>query len=132
MKQMHRNFGFDVLMLVDGALSVAQIADSMFQSNERVVELIKWAASKGIVEAPLSDEKVEVVSEPTMGRFVKCPRFVGDLSKIKGSDIEILRFCDGTKTTEGIAEIAGVQNSKVIQIIARNKKHGIKMIGKTV
>ncbi|MHA1924397.1 MAG: hypothetical protein ACXABV_13220 [Candidatus Thorarchaeota archaeon] len=132
MKQMHRNFGFDVLMLVDGAVSVAQIADSMFQSNERVVELLKWAASRGIVEAPLCDEEAEVVSEPTMGRFVKCPKFVGDLSKIKGGDIEILKLCDGTKTTEEIAETAGVQNSKVIQIIARNKKHGVKMIGKTV
>jgi hypothetical protein len=132
MKQAHRNFGFDVLMLVDGAVSVAQIADSMFQSNERVVELIKWAASKGIVEAPLCDEEAMVVSEPTMGRFVKCPKFEGDLSKMKDADLEILRLCDGTKTTEEIAEIVGTQNSQVIQIIARNKKHGIKMIGKTV
>jgi hypothetical protein len=132
MKQAHRNFGFDVLMLVDGAVSVAQIADSMFQPNERVVDLIKWAASKGIVEAPLCDEMTEVDSEATMGRFVKCPKFMGDLSKIKGKDIEILRLCDGKKTTEEIAESAGVQNSQVIQIIARNKKHGIKMIGKTV
>jgi hypothetical protein len=132
MKQTHRNFGFDVLMLVDGAVSVAQIAESMFQSNERVVDFIKWAASKGIVEAPLCDEKAEVDSEPAMGRFVKCPKFVGDFSKIKGGDIEILRLCDGKKTTEEIAASAGVQNSQIIQIIARNKKHGIKMIGKTV
>ncbi|MHA2119027.1 MAG: helix-turn-helix domain-containing protein [Candidatus Thorarchaeota archaeon] len=130
MKQTHRNFGFDVLMLVDGALSVAQIADSMFQPNERVMDLIKWAASKGIVEAPLCNEKAD--SEPTMGRFVKCPKFIGDLSKIKGKDIEILKLCDGKKTTEEIAETAGFQKSQVIQIIARNKKHGIKMIGKTV
>lgn len=132
MKQAHRNFGFDVLMLVDGAVSVAQIADSMFQPNERVVELLKWAASKGIVEAPLCDEEAVVASEPTMGRFVKCPKFEGDLSKMKSGDLEILRLCDGTKTTEEIAEIVGTQNSQVIQIIARNKKHGIKMIGKTV
>ncbi|MHA2069869.1 MAG: hypothetical protein ACXABY_36355 [Candidatus Thorarchaeota archaeon] len=98
MKQAHRNFGFDVLMLVDGTVSVAHIADSMFQP----------------------------------GRFIKCPRFVGDLSKVKGGDIDILRLCDGTKTTEDIAKVAGVQNSKVIQVIARNKKFGIKTIGKTV
>ena len=132
MKQAHRNFGFDVLMLVDGAVSVAEIADSMFQPNERVVELLKWAASKRIIEVPLCDEEAMVVSEATMGRFVKCPKFVGDLSKIKGADIEIVRLCDGTKTTEEIAEAAGIQNAKVIQIIARNKKFGIKMIGKTV
>jgi DNA-binding transcriptional regulator LsrR (DeoR family) len=119
-------------MLVDGAVSVSQIADSMFQSNERVVDLLKWAASKGIVKAPLCDEVTEAVTESKMGRFVKCPKFMGDLSKIKGGDIEILRLCDGKKTTEEIAASAGVQNSQVIQIIARNKKHGIKMIGKTV
>nr|KXH72106.1 MAG: hypothetical protein AM324_07840 [Candidatus Thorarchaeota archaeon SMTZ1-83] len=131
MKQMHRNFGFDVLMLVDGSLSVAQVADSMFQPNERVIDLLKWAASKNIVGVPLCEESI-VVSEATMGRFVKCPKFIGDLSKIDGRDVEILRLCDGTKTTEEIAEMAGVQNSKVIQIIARNKKYGIKMIGKTI
>jgi hypothetical protein len=131
MKQMHRNFGFDVLMLVDGSLSVAQVADSMFQPNERVIDLLKWAASKGIVGVPLCEEPV-AVSEVTMGRFVKCPKFIGDLSKIDGRDIEILRICDGTKTTEEIAQTAGVQNSKIIQIIARNKKYGIKMIGKTI
>jgi hypothetical protein len=119
-------------MLVDGVVSVAQIAESMFQSNERVVDFIKWAASRGIVEAPLCDEKDEVVSEPAMGRFVKCPKFTGALSKIKNGDIEILKLCDGKKTTEEIAEAAGVQKSQVIQIIARNKKHGIQMIGKTV
>ncbi|MHA2140980.1 MAG: hypothetical protein ACXADC_17230 [Candidatus Thorarchaeota archaeon] len=131
MKQAHRNFGFDVLMLVDGTVSVAHIADSMFQPNERVVDLIKWAASKGIVDVPLSEE-TEVVSEDAIGRFVNCPKFVGDLSKIKGGDIDIMRLCDGTKTTEEIAKATGVQNSKVIQVIARNKKFGIKMIGKTV
>ncbi len=131
MKQTHRNFGFDVLMLVDGTVSVAQIADSMFQSNERVVAFIKWAASQGIVEVPLGQE-IKVASEVAMGRFVKCPRFVGDLSKVKGGDLEIMNLCDGTKTTEEIAAAAGVQNSKVIQIIARNKKFGVKMIGKTM
>jgi hypothetical protein len=132
MKQTHRNFGFDVLMLVDGVVSVVEIADSMFQPNERVIDLLKWAASKRIVEAPLCDEEDVVASEAKMGRFVKCPKFVGDMSKIKGGDIEIVRLCDGTKTTEEIAEAAGIQNAKVIQIIARNKKFGIKMIGKTV
>jgi hypothetical protein len=131
MKQAHRNFGFDVLMLVDGTVSVAHIADSMFQPNERVVDLLKWAASKGIVDVPVAEE-IEVVSEDAIGRFIKCPRFVGDLSKVKGGDIDILRLCDGTKTTEDIAKVAGVQNSKVIQVIARNKKFGIKTIGKTV
>jgi hypothetical protein len=132
MKQVHGNFGFDVLMLVDGSVTVAEIADSMFQPNERVIELIKWAASKEIVEAPLCDEEIVAVSEDTMGRFVKCPKFTGDLSKIKGEDIEILRLCDGNRTTEEIAELLGIQNSKVIQVMARNKKFGIKMIGKTI
>ncbi|MFW9912563.1 MAG: hypothetical protein ACFFEU_08825 [Candidatus Thorarchaeota archaeon] len=132
MKQAHGNFGFDVLMLVDSTVTVAEIADSMFQPNERVTELIKWAASKGIVEAPLCDEGTVAISEDTMGRFVKCPKFLGDLSKIQNGDIEILRLCDGSRTTEEIAEILGIQNSNVIQTIAGNKKFGIKMIGKTV
>jgi hypothetical protein len=132
MKQAHGNFGFDVLMLVDNTVTVAEIADSMFQPNERVTELIKWAASKGIVEAPLCDEGTVAISEDTMGRFVKCPKFLGDLSKIQNGDIEILRLCDGSRTTEEIAGILGIQNSNVIQTIAGNKKFGIKMIGKTV
>ncbi|MFX0055224.1 MAG: hypothetical protein ACFFAX_09995 [Promethearchaeota archaeon] len=132
MKQVHGNFGFDVLMLVDGTVTVAGIADSMFQPNERVAELIKWAASKGMVEAPLCDEETVAVSEDTMGRFVKCPKFIGDLSKAKDEDLEILRLCDGSRTTDEIAEILGIENAKVIQTIARNKKFGINMIGKTV
>ncbi|MFW9803534.1 MAG: hypothetical protein ACFFFC_12815 [Candidatus Thorarchaeota archaeon] len=132
MKQVHGNFGFDVLMLVDGSATVAGIADSMFQPNERVAELIKWAASKGMVEAPLCDEETVAVSEDTMGRFVKCPKFIGDLSKAKGEDLEILRLCDGSRTTEEIAELLGIQNAEVIQTIARNKKFGINMIGKTI
>ncbi|MFW9846487.1 MAG: hypothetical protein ACFFD6_07055 [Candidatus Thorarchaeota archaeon] len=133
MKKNYRNFGFDVLMLVDGNVSVAQIADSMFQPNERVIDLLRWAASKGIVEVPVSEEEVsEGEPEAALGRFVKCPKFVGDLSKVKGNDRDLLKLCDGTRTTEEIAEQTGNPHSKVIQVIARNKKFGIKMIGKTV
>lgn len=133
MKKAHRNFGFDVLMLVDGSVSVAHIADSMFQPNERVIDLLRWAASKGIVDVPISAEKVsEDESEVALGRFVKCPKFAGDLSKVKSNDTEILKLCDGTRTTEEIAEQTGVPHSRVIQVIARNKKFGIKMIGKTL
>ncbi|MFX1262051.1 MAG: hypothetical protein ACFFAZ_08195 [Promethearchaeota archaeon] len=132
MKQAHGNFGFDVLMLVDSTVTIAEIADSMFQPNERVAELIKWAASKGIVEAPLCTEGTVAASEDTIGRFVKCPKFLGSLSKIQDGDVEILRLCDGSRTTEEIAEKLGIQHTNVIQSIARNKKFGIKMIGKTI
>ncbi|MFW9799315.1 MAG: hypothetical protein ACFFD9_02685 [Candidatus Thorarchaeota archaeon] len=131
MRETHRNFGFDVLMLVDGTMSVSQIADSMFQSNERVIELLKWAASKWIVDVPEAKEEVPT-SESTIGKLVKCPRFEGDLSKVKSGEVEVLRLCNGTRTTEEIAELARIPHHKVVETIARNKKHGIKMIGKTV
>ncbi|MFQ5831792.1 MAG: hypothetical protein ACE5H4_03730 [Candidatus Thorarchaeota archaeon] len=131
MRETHRHFGFDVLMLVDGIMSASQIADSMFQSNERVIELLKWAASKWIVDVPEAEEEVPV-AESIMGKLVKYPRFEGDLSKVKNGDIEILRLCNGTRTTEEIAELTRIPHPKVVETIARNKKHGIKMIGKTV
>jgi hypothetical protein len=130
MKELHKNFGFDVLMLVDGCNSVAQISDSMFQSNERVIELLMWAASKWIVDIPEAKEE-EAVPEVVMGKLVKCPRFEGDLSKMKGDDLEVLRLCNGTRTTQEIAESTGMPHPKVVEIIVRNKKHGMKMIGKT-
>jgi len=130
MKEVHRNFGFDVLMLVDGCNSVAQISDSMFQSNERVIEVLMWAASKWIVDIPETKEET-VAPEVVMGKLVKCPRFEGDLSKMKNDDLEVLRLCNGTRTTQEIAELTGIPHPKVVEVIVRNKKHGMKMIGKT-
>ncbi len=130
LKELHKNFGFDVLMLVDGCNSVAQISDSMFQSNERVIEVLMWAASKWIVDIPETEE-APVAQEVVMGKLVKCPRFEGDLSKMKNDDLEVLRLCNGTRTTQEIAESTGFPHAKVVEIIIRNKKHGMKMIGKT-
>ncbi len=131
MKKNHRNFGFDVLMLVDGAINVERIADSMFQSNERVAELLMWAASKGIVNVPLETGKVEK-KKATLGRFVKCPKYEGPPSKVKPEDKRIINACDGTQTTNSIAEVLGVTHTKVIQTVALYRKHGLKMIGRTV
>jgi hypothetical protein len=131
MKAKYRNFGFDVLMLLDGSLDVAAIADTMFQPTERVVECLGWAASKGIVEVPEVEETAETASKPgKMGKFVKCPQFDGDESKISASDMEVLRFCDGNRTTDEIAKEAGIASSGVIQILGRHRK-SIKMIGRT-
>ena len=131
MKKKYRNFGFDVLMLVDGTQSVERIADSMFQSNERVAELLMWAASVGIVNVPLETGKVEK-KEVTLGHFVKCPKYEGSPDKVKPEDKRIISACDGTQTTEAIAELLGVKHVKVIQTVALYRKHGLKMIGKTV
>ncbi|TFG12086.1 hypothetical protein EU537_10375 [Candidatus Thorarchaeota archaeon] len=132
MKKTYRNFGFDVLMLVDGNLSISQVADSMFQSTERVIECIKWAASKNIVDVPVIEaEGGEGGRAGTMGQFVKCPKFEGDLSKAKDADKDILRFCDGKRTTEEVAEAAGVQKQMVIKILAKYRKN-VSMIGKTL
>jgi hypothetical protein len=133
MKRAYRNFGFDVLMLVDGNRTVSQIAESMFQPNERVSTLLKWAASKGIVSVPEAKEKVSQEKlSPSMGRFVKCPLFEGDLGKAKSEDLQILKLCDGSKTSEEIAEAAGVPHPRVIQVLAQYRRFGLKMIGKTV
>ena len=131
MKKNHRNFGFDVLMLVDGVQNVERIADSMFQSNERVAELLMWAASKGIVNVPIETGKVKK-TETTLGRFVKCPKYEGSPDKVKPEDRRIIAACDGTQTTDAIADLLGVPNVKVIQTVALYRKHGLKMIGKTV
>ncbi len=131
MKTSYRNFGFDVLMLVNGALSVEQIADSMFQSTDRVIELLKWAAAKSIVDVPAAEKGV-VVDEAKMGRFVKCPKFEGDISKIKGSDISVIELCDGKKTSDEIATALDIPAPKVIQILAKYRKQGMKMIGKSI
>jgi hypothetical protein len=132
MKKTYRNFGFDVLMLVDGNVSISQIADSMFQSTERVIECIKWAASKNIVDVPVIEaEDGKGAGAGTMGQFVKCPKFEGDLSKVKDTEKDILELCDGTRTTEEVAEAAGVQKQLVINVLARYRKN-VSMIGKTV
>ncbi|MFW9810297.1 MAG: hypothetical protein ACFFE6_13045 [Candidatus Thorarchaeota archaeon] len=134
MKELYRNFGFDVLMLVDGNNSVERIADSMFQPNNRVIELLKWSASKGIIEVPKIQEGQDTVTiEPgTMGRYVKCPHYEGDMSKVADSDKSIIRMCDGTRTTEQIAEALKFPLPKVVQTVAKYRKHGLKVIGKTI
>ncbi|MDF1540465.1 MAG: hypothetical protein P1Q69_16335 [Candidatus Thorarchaeota archaeon] len=132
MKTTYRNFGFDVLMLLDGSMDVAGIADTMFQPTERVIELLGWAATRGIVEVPVAEETSSEESTPgKMGHFVKCPKFEGDDSKISASDMEILKLCNGSRTTEEIAKTAGIAYSGVIQVLARHRK-SIKMIGKTI
>ena len=134
MKELYRNFGFDVLMLVDGQISVEKIADSMFQPNNRVIELLKWGASKGIVVVPQTspDEEVAVEAKGTMGRYVKCPRFEGDTDKVANEDQSIIKLCDGNRTTEQIAEALNIPLPKVVQTIAKYRKHGLKVIGKTL
>jgi hypothetical protein len=134
MKNLYRNFGFDVLMLVDGQISVEKIADSMFQPNNRVIDLLKWGASKGIVSVPQisPDEEVAVESKGTMGRYVKCPRFEGDMNKVASGDQNIIRLCDGTRTTEQIAESLDIPLPRVVQTVAKYRKQGLKLIGKTL
>lgn len=132
MKTKYRNFGFDVLMLLDGSMDIAGIADTMFQPTERVIECLAWAASRGIVEVPVAeDTEVDTAKAGKMGRFVKCPKFEGDESKVSASDMEILKLCNGSRTTEEIAKASGVASSTVIQVLARHRK-SVKMIGKTL
>jgi hypothetical protein len=134
MKKLYRNFGFDVLMLVDGTISAEKIADSMFQPNNRVIELLKWGASRGIVTVPLvsAGGEVKVEAKSSMGHYVKCPRFEGDLSKIESEDMNVIRMCDGSRTTEQIADELKLPLPKIVQTIAKYRKYGLKLIGKTI
>lgn len=134
MKNLYRNFGFDVLMLVDGKISVEKIADSMFQPNNRVAELLKWGASKGIITVAQVSEEEQTTTETksTLGRYVKCPRFEGDMNKVESGDQNIIRLCDGTHTTEQIAETLKLPLPRVVQAVAKYRKHGLKLIGKTL
>ena len=136
MKNLYRNFGFDVLMLVDGTNSVTSIADSMFQPTDRVIDLLKWGATRGIIGVPrLEEGSVEAIAASvggSMGRYVKCPMFEGDLSKVSGDDLTIIRLCDGKKTQEQIAEATGLPIAKVVQTLAMYRKSGLKMIGRTI
>jgi hypothetical protein len=139
MKDNYRNFAFDVLMLIDGTLSLTAIADSMFQPTERISEMLKWAASKKIIDLPVSKEKVTTTeagveaddSAPSStGRFVKCPQFTGDITKTKGEDREVLQHCNGKNTTSDVAEASGLSSPKVMAVLGRFRKE-IKMIGKS-
>ncbi len=134
MKNTYRNFGFDVLMLVNGTMTVGQIAESMFQPTERVIQLLKWAASKKIIDVPVIEEAPAVgkAAESIIGRFVKVAVFEGDIAKIRPEDRPIVELCDGTRTTEEIAKAAGVPETKVVQILALYRKYGLKLVGKTV
>lgn len=134
MKKLYRNFGFDVLMLVDGTISVEKIADSMFQPNNRVIELLKWGASRGIIEVPLisAGDEVKAEARGSMGHYIKCPRFEGDMGKVASEDMSIIRICDGSRTTEQIAEELKLPLPKIVQTIAKYRKYGLKLIGKTI
>ncbi|MHA1290161.1 MAG: hypothetical protein ACTSPB_22500, partial [Candidatus Thorarchaeota archaeon] len=136
MKTLYRNFGFDVLMLVNGTNSVENIADSMFQPTDRVIDLLKWSATRGIIEVPRivegSEEAAATTAGGSMGKYVKCPKFEGDLSKVSGDDMAIIRLCDGKQTQEQIAEATSLPVSKVIQTLAKYRKSGLKMIGRTI
>jgi hypothetical protein len=136
MKSLYRNFGFDVLMLVDGNNSVESIADSMFQSTDRVIDLLKWGATRGIIGVPRIEEEAKDTSQgrksASLGRYVKCPMFEGDLSKVSGDDIQIIRLCDGKLTPEQIAEKINQPVPKIVQTLAKYRKVGLKMIGRTI
>jgi len=136
MKSLYRNFGFDVLMLVDGSNNVTNIADSMFQPTDRVIDLLKWSATRGIIIAPRvvegSVEQAESRSSGSMGKYVKCPKFEGALDKVSGDDLNIIRLCDGKKTPEQIAEATSLPMPKVMQTLAKYRKSGLKMIGRTI
>jgi len=136
MKSLYRNFGFDVLMLVDGFNNITNIADSMFQPTDRVIDLLKWSATRGIIIAPRvvegSVEQTEFRSTGSMGKYVKCPKYEGDFDKVSGDDIGIIRLCDGMKTPEQIAEATSLPMPKVLQTLAKYRKSGLKMIGRTI
>ena len=136
MKTLYRNFGFDVLMLVNGTNSVENIADSMFQPTDRVIDLLKWSATRGIIEVPRivegSEEAAAASAGGSMGKYVKCPKFEGDLSKVSGDDMAIIRLCDGKQTQDQIAEATSLPVSKVLQTLAKYRKSGLKMIGRTI
>jgi hypothetical protein len=136
MKTLYRNFGFDVLMLVDGRNTVTNIADSMFQPTDRVIDLLKWSATRGIIIVPRvvegSVEQEKSRSSGSMGKYVKCPMFEGDLEKVSGDDLTIIRLCDGMKTPEQIAEVTSLPMPKVLQALAKYRKSGLKMIGRTI
>jgi hypothetical protein len=132
MKKLYRNFGFDVLMLVDGVLSVENIADSMFQSIDRVIDLLKWSAIRRIITVPIVDDSpLFVPAGASFGTYVKCPKFDGDFSKVLEEDIQVIRLCDGKLTPEQIAENTNLPIPKVVQTIAKYRKAGLKMIGRT-
>jgi len=135
MKKIYRNFGFDVLMLVDGSNNVEHIADSMFQPTDRVIDLLKWGATRNIVVVPRFEEGSEddrSSDSGAIGRYVKCPKFEGDLSKVSGDDVSIIRLCDGKQTQEQIAEATGLPIPRVVQTLAKYRKLGLKMIGRTI
>jgi len=132
MKKLYRNFGFDVLMLVDGNVSVENIADSMFQPVDRVMEFLRWSASRGIIEVPIVDTTPKFVAAgAAIGTYVKCPKFEGDFSKVLVDDVHVIRLCDGKLTPEQIAETLNMPLPKVLQTIAKYRKAGLKMIGRT-
>jgi len=136
MKRLYRNFGFDVLMLVDGNNSVESIADSMFQPTDRVIDLLKWGATRGIISVPRVEEGTQDSSarakSASIGRYVKCPMFEGDISKVSADDIQIIRLCDGKLTPEQISEKINQPVPKVVQTLAKYRKVGLKMIGRTI
>jgi len=136
MKTLYRNFGFDVLMLVDGTNNITNIADSMFQPTDRVIDLLKWSATRGIIIVPRVVEgsagSKASGSSGSMGKYVKCPKFEGDLDKVSGDDIGIIRLCDGMKTPEQIAEATSLPMPKILQTLAKYRKSGLKMIGRTI
>ena len=132
MKKLYRNFGFDVLMLVDGNASVENIADSMFQPVDRVMEFLRWSASRAIIIVPKVDAAPKFVAAgASIGTYVKCPKFDGDFSKVLVDDVHVIRLCDGKLPPEQIAETLNMPLPKVLQTIAKYRKSGLKMIGRT-
>ena len=67
-----------------------------------------------------------------MGKYVKCPKFDGDIEKVLGDDMAIIRLCDGMKTPEQIAESTSLPMPRILQTLAKYRKSGLKMIGRTI
>jgi len=96
------------------------------------MEFLRWSASRGIIEVPIVDTTPKFVTAgASIGTYIKCPKFDGDFSKVLVDDIHVIRLCDGKLTPEQIAETLNMPLPKVLQTIAKYRKAGLKMIGRT-
>lgn len=112
MKRAYSNLGVDILLVADEKMTIYKIAERLAKPVERVLDVVRWCVSEGIVNVECPEEQ-----EPSQKEIVELPLFEGKIDKAKKEHRAILELCNGTRTLQSIATELGIPYFKALQSV---------------
>lgn len=123
MKRAYSNLSVDVLLIIDEKMTVYKIAGNLAKPVERVLNVVRWCFSEGIVEVDCPETQ-----EPGHKEIVELPLFEGNLDKAKKEHRKLLALCDGTRTLQEISSELGIQYFQALQSILPYRGKSLRFI----